>query len=501
TIDRIEIKVLDKEGVLFKSNDVINIEALGVGEVTIEAPKFVKLNNGKGIFQVKTIELDNLQMTTCKNFCYRIPIIFLSSKTFFGDIFFPSSGVGVAGAKGVGIDPFIEVNSIVSKNINKLIPLEPLKKKDKLLKGNNKIINLDNKKPPKLPLQFIDNIATPKTVSHNPFVIGINGLFALLYLLLFYFTGALFNSYFQEKGHELSINKKVASYWEKFWTSMYSGMRKILLFLGFGKNDFLKKLLENTENFLSKRGHKVNVLIGIFILGIINSIIVGSFDLSSAGGWMVIGLLIFATGLLTLMKDMVLYALVKREDRGLKMELIPSGYILASMIAVFVRITNIVPGIIFGSAVRMNSETTIAKRKVSNGRKLFAALLVAYIIGIAFWFSSIYIPEENLLNKFVLLNYFSISTDTFFTLLPFGLFWGSSILKDKKFKPYWFVFIFFATFTLFHTVFNTKGDFSQILSLQSHNMNLFLGSLFFWLVILGGFWYFHFYRKTKKIDY
>lgn len=132
----------------------------------------------------------------------------------------------------------------------------------------------------------------------------------------------------------------------------------------------------------------------------------------------------------------------------------------------------------------MNTETTTAKRKVSNGRKLFIALLTAYIIGIIFWFSSILIPETSFWNKFVLLNYFSIATDTFFTLLPFGLFWGVSMLKDKKFKPYWFMFIFFATFTLFHTIFNTKGDFNQILSLQSHNMNLFIGVLIFWMIIL-----------------
>ncbi|MDD2892190.1 MAG: hypothetical protein PHQ95_04445 [Candidatus Gracilibacteria bacterium] len=350
-------------------------------------------------------------------------------------------------------------------------------------------------------LQFIDNIATPKTVSSNPFVIGINGLFALLYLLLFYLTGALFNSYFQEKGNELSINTKMISYWTKFWSKVYIGLKKVLAFLRLEKISILKNAGEKIESITIKRSHKINILIGILVLGIINSIIVGSFDITSVNGWFVICLLIFATGLLTLLKDMILYLLVKKEDRGLKIELIPSGYILASIIAIFVRITNIVPGTIFGSAVRMNTETTTAKRKVGNGRKLFIALLTAYTIGIIFWFSSILIPETSFWNKFVLLNYFSIATDTFFTLLPFGLFWGVSILKDKKFKLYWFMFIFFATFTLFHTIFNTKGDFNQILSLQSYNMNLFIGVLIFWMITLGGFWYFQFYRKTKKVDY
>ncbi|EKD44511.1 MAG: hypothetical protein ACD_71C00114G0009 [uncultured bacterium (gcode 4)] len=468
----VKVKVVDKKWNIFDTNTKIEIDSKNTWWVYLksEIPKILTLKKGQGSFNVWWID----------KFTYGAIIFSFKSEYFPGDVEFYSEPKG-----------FIE--SPYNGNYKRYI----LPFIDKI-----KPVNSTQKQW----LSFLNNIATPKTVSGNPFVIGINGLFALLYLLLFYLTGALFNSYFQEKGNELSINTKMISYWTKFWSKVYIWLKKVLVFLRLEKISILKNVWEKIESITIKRSHKINILIGILVLGIINSIIVWSFDITSVNGWFVICLLIFATGLLTLLKDMILYLLVKKEDRGLKIELIPSGYILASVIALFVRITGIIPGTIFWSAVRMNTETTTAKRKVGDGRKLFIALLTAYTIGIIFWFSSVIIPQTtpNMIfwNRFVLLNYFSIATDTFFTLLPFGLFWWVNILKDKKLKVYWFIFIFLATFTLFHTVFNTGWDFKEVLiKFQNHNMNLFIGVLIFWMITLWGFWYFQFYRKTKKVDY
>ncbi|MDD3144749.1 MAG: hypothetical protein PHV23_01415 [Candidatus Gracilibacteria bacterium] len=364
--------------------------------------------------------------------------------------------------------------------------------------GKNKkieIFYLDSKKF----LSFTKDIADPKTVSKDPQVIGVNGILAFLYIILFYFTGALFNSYFQDDKWSISnLNKKLNFYWSYVWYKFYSFTKNILKIVI--KNSKIILYVEKIEKLIGKYSHKINIILGFIALGIISQIIVGELDLNSINGYLLLLVIILIVGVLSLLKDLILYLLIKKSEKeGIKIELIPSGFIFLSIVALFVNISKIVPGTLFGATHKLNTLSSVVKRKILNPKKLLFILFFVYLIGIGFWFSSSLFQENSIYYKLVLTNYFSISSDIFFNLLPFGLFWGVYIFKDQKVKKYWLLFLFISFFTLLHTIFNKQGDFSKVLKLQENNLNIFIIILIFWGFLTLLFWYFNFYRLNKKL--
>ncbi|MGE4444349.1 MAG: hypothetical protein AB7E37_05135 [Candidatus Altimarinota bacterium] len=343
---------------------------------------------------------------------------------------------------------------------------------------------------------FTDNIANPKNVSKDPSVIGLNGILALLYIFMFYFSGAVFNSYFQEsKGFINKINNKLSIYWVKIGTSLSTLFLKILKTI---KNKEINNFFIKITNFISKYSHKINIIIGFIVLGIISQILVGELDLNSINGYISLFLLIFIVGLLSLLKDLILYFNLKKSQKEkIKIELIPTGFIFLSIVAIFVNLTKIVPGTLFGATHKLNISEEI-KEKAENGKTLLYILIGVYLIGLGFWFSSGLFQEGTTLYKLALTNYFSITSDIFFNLLPFGLFWGVSIFnnKTKNIKLYWTIFMFISFFTLLHTIFNRDGDFGKVLSLQNNNLNIFIIILISWLLVTFGFWFYN--KKISK---
>lgn len=343
---------------------------------------------------------------------------------------------------------------------------------------------------------FTDNIANPKNVSKDPSVIWLNWILALLYIFMFYFSWAVFNSYFQESKWFINkINNKLSIYWVKIWTSLSTLFLKILKTI---KNKEINNFFIKITNFISKYSHKINIIIWFIVLWIISQILVWELDLNSINGYISLFLLIFIVWLLSLLKDLILYFNLKKSQKEkIKIELIPTGFIFLSIVAIFVNLTKIVPWTLFWATHKLNISEEI-KEKAENWKTLLYILIWVYLIWLWFWFSSWLFQEWTTLYKLALTNYFSITSDIFFNLLPFWLFWWVSIFnnKTKNIKLYWTIFMFISFFTLLHTIFNRDWDFWKVLSLQNNNLNIFIIILISWLLVTFWFWFYN--KKISK---
>lgn len=124
------------------------------------------------------------------------------------------------------------------------------------------------KKAPAAP--FVANIASPKTVSKEPGVIGLNLLIALAYLLTFYYTAGTFNAAFQENGFRMfaslagkaaklpgsGLASRIASSYRSFWSK--TALRE-------------------------RAHHKLSVVATLVTLGIVGQIAVDEFDVTTTG--------------------------------------------------------------------------------------------------------------------------------------------------------------------------------------------------------------------------
>lgn len=343
---------------------------------------------------------------------------------------------------------------------------------------------------------FTDNIATPKTISKDPNVIWINWLVAFLYILMFYFSWATFNSYFQNSNWFINkMNEKISLYWWNFWKTLFNILKKKW---SLSKNKKLNLFSLKILNLIKKYSHKINIIIWFIVLWIISQILVWELDLNSINGYIFLFILILVVWILSLLKDLILYLnLKKTEKEKIKINLIPSWFIFLSLVAIFVNLTKIVPGTLFWATHKLNISDKV-KEKSENWATLFLILILVYLIWIWFWFSTLLFQENSIYYKIALTNYFSISSDIFFNLLPFWLFWWVYIFNNKKknLKKYWIIFMFISFFTLLHTIFNPKWDFSKVLSLQSNNLNIFIIILIFWSLITFWFWYYN--KKISK---
>lgn len=354
------------------------------------------------------------------------------------------------------------------------------------------IIYLENKDL----LSFTNNIATPKTVSKDPSVIWLNWILALLYILMFYFSWAVFNSYFQESNWFISkINNKLSLYWWKFWNIFYKYFKLMWKLV---KNKRLNSFIQKVVNLIKKYSHKINILIWFIVLWVISQILVWELDLNSINGYIFLIILILVVWILSLLKDLILYLnLKKSEKEKIKIELIPSWFIFLSLVAIFVNLMKIVPWTLFWATHKLNISEEV-KEKSENGLTLLYILFWVYLIWIWFWFSSLLFQENSIFYKLVLTNYFSISSDIFFNLLPFWLFWWVFIFnnKNKNLRKYWTIFMFISFFTLLHTIFNPQWDFTKVLSLQNNNLNIFIIILILWSLVTLWFWYYN--KKVSK---
>lgn len=118
--------------------------------------------------------------------------------------------------------------------------------------------------------------------------------------------------------------------------------------------------------------------------------------------------LLLALGVVAVLKDGFLYLMIKKEERsGMGMEVIPSGFLISAASAVAVRAFNVVPGAVFGTALRLNPKSSAARRKASNAPKIFAAITAAFAVAIGLWASSALMPDEtSFWYSFVLSGYF-----------------------------------------------------------------------------------------------
>lgn len=347
-------------------------------------------------------------------------------------------------------------------------------------------------------LSFTENIYDPKEVSKDPKVIWVNWILALLYILMFYFSWAVFNSYFQESNWFISkINNKLSLYWWKMWNIFYQYFKVIWKLV---KNKRLNSFIQKVVNLIKKYSHKINILIWFIALWVISQILVWELDLNSINGYIFLIILILIVWILSLLKDLILYLnLKKSEKEKIKIELIPSWFIFLSLVAIFVNLTKIVPWTLFWATHKLNISEEV-KEKAENGLTLLYILFWVYLIWIWFWFSSLLFQENSIYYKLALTNYFSISSDIFFNLLPFWLFWWVYIFnnKDKNLKKYWTIFMFISFFTLLHTIFNPQWDFIKVLSLQNNNLNIFIIILILWSLVTLWFWYYN-KRISKTI--
>lgn len=377
-----------------------------------------------------------------------------------------------------------------------LIPKNPLKRLDftktdieKISASKNAANIWSNISP-----LHIQKIASPKNISFDIKVISTNGILAFFYLIIFYFTGVLFNTLFSEKAQEFSINDWIMKTWRKIWIILLFPVRKILILL------WWNSLLCNSLHIISvKYNNMLKFFGGLIFIGFIGSIIVGNTDTSILQNWIITMLLVLFVGLFSFLKDIMMYIWVLIKRGKMQVESIPVGYLLLSIIAIFVRWTHIVPGILFWSAIKFTPVSIASKKELNKPKNMLIVSLMLYTLWIFFWLTSDYLPEGSFWQTFFLSNYFSIANDIFFTLLPFSIFWWWIIISDKKYQKYWFVLMFLAIFTLFHTIFNTKWDYYQILSLKSETMNIFIGVLIFWVLVLCAFWYINFRRSSQKL--
>ncbi|NRH21312.1 hypothetical protein HOO68_04680 [Candidatus Gracilibacteria bacterium] len=349
-------------------------------------------------------------------------------------------------------------------------------------------------------LPVLANIKSPKEISTNPYLISLNFLLALLYLLVFYFTAQLFNSYFEELSEKKDWNNRLANF---FISITEYPLKKIFQFLNaiFIKKQLLrcKNILNKIASFLKEYEHNIFIFLCLIILGIIGQIIIDDFDILSLRGWVTIVIMILVLAFVTLLKDLLLYLFHKKSEKdNLKIEAIPTGYILSFIVALFGRFVGMIPSVMFGSVIRITSNSSIASRKLVRPSLLLRILVISFVIGVASWFSTLFFIKSSFFYNFFMITYFGLINDTFFALLPFGMLWGIYIFKDRAMRRVWFIFAFVVFVFLLHTIINPEGDLHKILQFDGNLLVLFF-VLFFWIIITA---LMHFYiKKSRRRSY
>lgn len=342
-------------------------------------------------------------------------------------------------------------------------------------------------------LPITSKIKSPKTISKNPYLIFINILFALLYLLVFYFISQLFNSYFDELSSKNKWNEKISSFLHKI---LIKPLQKMFsYFYKKTKKSKIKKSLKKLKIFFIKYEHKIYIIIWFFILWIIWQIIVDDFDIFSLKGWITIIIMIFILGFITLFKDILLYITNKgKEKEDLKLKNMPIWFIFAFIIAVFWRIIWLIPWVMFGTTIGIDTKKSITARKLWQPKLLIKILFWAFMIWIIVWFLTIFFNPESFIYKFLIVVYFWLINDVFFNLLPFWLLWWVFILKDNKMKKKWFLFTFIVFFFLLHTILHSEWDLNKLLQFD-WNFLILISILIFWIIIT---WILYVFKKQDK---
>jgi len=344
-------------------------------------------------------------------------------------------------------------------------------------------------------LPIVNSIKSPKNISTNPYLISVNFILALLYLLAFYFTTQLFNSYFEELASKKNWNKKIWDLSVKYIKLPFQKLYNYLIILSKNKkNNKLKLYTNKIKNFLKKYEHQIFIILGLLLLWIIGQIVVDDFDLLSLRWWFTIIIMIFILAFITIFKDLLLYIFNKKEEKNkLKLENIPLWFIFAGVVAVFWRWIWLIPWVMFGSVIKLNPKSGRTDRKLTRPKILFKILIIVFLVWLACWFLTIPFDSNSFIYKFLLVTYFWLINDVFFALLPFGMLWWIYILKDKKLKIKWFILTFVIFFFLLHTIMNSDWDLNKLLQFD-WNFSILILILIFWMIITGGLYY-----KTKKL--
>lgn len=338
-------------------------------------------------------------------------------------------------------------------------------------------------------LPITSQIKTLKNISTNPYLISVNFLLALLYLLIFYFTAQLFNSYFEELSTKNRWNEKISNILEKIIKFPFD---KLYNFIIKKSNSKIVSYVNKIKSFLIKYKHKFYVIVWFLWLWIIGQVVVDDFDIFSLKWWLTIVIMIFILAFITLFKDILLYILNKwKEKDSLKLENIPIWFIFAWIIAGLWRYIWMIPWVIFWNVIKINSKSKITSRKTSKPSLLLKVLFVVFSFWLTSWFLAVLFPPTSFPYKFLIVTYFGLVNDVFFALLPFGMLWGIYILKDPKIKTKWFVFTFIVFFFLLHTIVNSDWDLDKLLNFN-WNFKVLVWILFFWILVT---WILYFINK------
>ena len=326
-------------------------------------------------------------------------------------------------------------------------------------------------------------------------MVSVNFILALLYLLAFYFTTQLFNSYFEEFASKSKWNEKISNFTTKYLKLPFQKLYNYLITISKKKkNKKLKWYLNKIKDFLIKHEHHIYIILWFLLLWIIGQIVVDDFDILSLKWWFTIFIMMFILAFITVFKDLLLYLFNKKESKSkLKLENMPLGFIFAGIVAVFGRWIGLIPWVMFGSVIKLNPKDSITERKTTKPKLLFKVLLIVFLVWLACWMLTILFDSQSFIYKFLIVTYFGLINDVFFALLPFWMLWGIFILKDKKLKVKWFILTFVIFFFLLHTIMNSDWDLNKLLQFD-WNFAILVLILIFWMIITGGLYY-----KTKKV--
>lgn len=333
-------------------------------------------------------------------------------------------------------------------------------------------------------LLFATKIAWPRDININPFMVGFNILLALLYLILFYFTSQIFNSYFDKLILWKSINQKLNNIFTK---TIRTPIKIFLLwFWIFFKKIKVKKwvnFISNTTSLFKKYEHKFYVILGLILLWIIWQITVDEFDILSLKWISTIFIMILILWLITFFKDFLLYFTYKKSERdNISVKNIPLWYVLAGFVASIWRLIWFEPNVLFGNVLRIESKNNPTEKKITSWSSLLKILSLTFIIWITFWFLTLFFDKWSFFYKFFMIWYFWIVNDVFFALLPFWLLWGTQIIKEKKIRKIWFIFTFIVLIFLIHTILNPEWDLEKIINFDWNILILVWFLLFWWII-------------------
>jgi hypothetical protein len=330
-------------------------------------------------------------------------------------------------------------------------------------------------------------------VSKDPKVIGTNSIFAFLYILLLYFIWAVFNNFFQKNEWvHGKINTFLKDIWWKIWK--YIWIAYFTLFWLF-KSSKIGAFFIKLWIFIKKYQHKLSVLLSFILIWIITQVIVWEIDISSFEWIIAIVFFMFSVWIIAFLKDLVLYLLLKKsEKQSLKIEIIPTGFVIMTLVAWIVNYLKIVPWVILWAILRLNVSSRMTERKIENPWKLLWTLLTIYLLWVWFWYSTWLFENNSNWQKMALSNYYVIINDVFFTLLPFSLFWWKKIYEKPRYKAIYFIFLFVILFTLFHTILNPSWDLSKIHNF-SDSVITYTKVLGIWFLFTFAFWFFIIKKK------